>query len=266
MNSEPNSDLSPEAALPHWDEYAVTPIRPLLRESAAVLLETVGERAGQGWRLITGFCFSGGTRYLLWARNVYADPARAESAAYRILPIPTFMERLRSSGPWQRTFAERLAQLEPGWSVAAFCPFVGFVLRYSAAPDGTPSDREEYSIICRTPVWWRTVFGNSWLQVLSGELSRLPEPGSEIICYLGSDHFLTRTRTHRARSQAEPNGSPAERSCRLMMWPHWKRALLPGAPNITPWLTDQAAQGWTLLSQYEGAIYLFAVPANPGVP
>ena len=185
----------------------MTPFRPLLRNSGAVLLEAVEERARQGWRLITSFCFSGGTRYLVWARNVYADPARIESGPYRILPVPTFVERLRSSGHWQRTLAERLARLEPGWSIAAFCPFLGFLLRYTAAPAGAPSDRGEYSILCRTPVWWRTVFGSSWLKVLSGELNRLPQPETEIISYLGRDHFLTRT--HRAWDEAEPDGSRA---------------------------------------------------------
>jgi hypothetical protein len=130
---------------------------------------------------------------------------------------------------------------------------VGYVLQYRTALDNAHAAGDEYAVIRRSPVWWRTLFGLSWMPVLSAELSGF-WPEFEIIAYLGKDRFLCRKRRV---EQAGPDGGLGRRTYRLAMWPDWKRSLLPGTPNIAPWFADEATHGWELLCHYAGAIFLF---------
>jgi hypothetical protein len=100
------------------------------------------------------------------------------------------------------------------------------------------------------------VVGNSWMAVLSNELSGSCPPDWEIVAYLGDDDFLIRKRQAvEMTAVSESGGGP--RTYKLAMWPNWKRILLPVIRNLVPWFQQEANQGWELVCHYEGAIFLF---------
>lgn len=259
MDSEWNPYQPPETPVPQDAGFDVSRFGRASRRGAVELKKTLEERAGQGWCLVTSFSVSpSDPSYLIWRRTDSNVATHDVTPQYRILSLPGFMQCLRqgSFSLWSPAIAEQMAHLEPDWMFVAFCSTVGFVLRHKTPSEQSDSGPAEYSVLRRLPVAWRTMFGNSWMRVLADDLNHRPQPEAKVVSYLGGDIFLMRT--NRAGVQS---GSSDDRrkSCsyRLAMWPHWKRILFSGTPTIAPWFTEQAAEGWALLSHYQGAVFVF---------
>lgn len=257
MDVESNPNSLPETVTAHTPLYSVSPFRSFLRKPTAVLGEQIEQRAEQGWRLVTSWDVGGSDCYLVWTRDVGDVMNRNVVSQYRILPRPSFLQCVRgcSFSPWPRAIADEVARMPAGWTIEAVCASVGYVLRYRPGSTVEPTGHDDYSVLRCSPVWWRTMFGDSWMPILSEKLSILSRSGFEIIACLGSDLYLTRARP--VSSPSESNGGDDPRSYRLAMWPNWRRILVPGTPNIAPWFGEESARGWELLSHYGGAIFLF---------
>lgn len=238
--------------------FAVTPFRSRLRNKAETLRSEIEARAKQGWRLVTSFVVGGSAHHLVWRRTPSNASKVDETPEYQVLPLPSFLEclRRRSFSPWTNAVEEQLARLPAGGFIQSYCSIVGYVLCYRPKSTATELNREEYGVIRRSPDWKRTLFGFSWLPVLSQELTNSCTPESEIVAYLGNDLFLIRSRQdHDQRIANESCCGP--RTYKLAMWPSWKRIGLSGTSQIASWFQQEADQGWELLSHHSGMIFLF---------
>jgi len=255
-----NNPYQPPHAFEQTDSlYTVTPFRSSIRRtSAEVLKGVIDDRAKQDWRLATSFDLS--RRYLVWRRR---EPKAIESRAtpqYQILPLlnHSFLEclRRRSFRSGTKEVAEKLVSVSADWFVESYCSDVGYVLCQRPVSTMTEPNREDYSVLRRSPEWRRTLFGGSWMPVLANELSASCSTETEIVSYLGDDLFLIKKRQAIEQKQGS-ECRDVRRTYKLAMWPNWRSIVFSATPNIAPWFEQEASQGWELLSHYTGFIFLF---------
>jgi len=203
-------------------------------------LEMLQKHATLGDRLVASCAESHDRYYFVFQ---YTDPSdgRKRPCSYSIVASPRAKSLSKTKcGKLTEFMAAHFPSLEPGWTPVAHISNHQLVL--SRANEIPPEQiYDEYLVAHLPPVWWRTLFGVSYLRVIGDEINKIATSGYDVITFLGDDRYLFGKR--------KPQHHAVSQHYQLIFIGNLFNILIHGyASTCQKMLDRRSEQGWELVT------------------